>query len=169
MAELPSELREQELLRRAIAISEASVAHGGRPFGAVVCDGEGRIVAEAGAVAPTDPRDWTAHSEMQALRAASATLDWEALGRATIFASGEPCPMCAAAIYWCNIRRLVFCVSEPAMRALRAPYERAAGIAMRCEEIFARCGRQVQVTGPLLENEGLQVHQLFWSNARPDA
>jgi tRNA(Arg) A34 adenosine deaminase TadA len=61
------ELRDQELLRRAIAIS---VAHGGRPFGAVVCDGDGRIVAEA--VAPIDPRDWTAHSEMRALRAASA-------------------------------------------------------------------------------------------------
>jgi tRNA(Arg) A34 adenosine deaminase TadA len=69
-AGLSSELRDQELLRRAIAISAASVAHGGRPFGAVVCDGDGRIVAEA--VAPIDPRDWTAHSEMQALRAASA-------------------------------------------------------------------------------------------------
>ena len=76
---------------------------------------------------------------MQALRAASAAMTWEALGSATIYASAEPCPMCAAAIYWCNIRRLVFCVSEPTMRALREPYERAAGIAMRCDEIFDRC------------------------------
>ena len=72
MPGLSSELRDQELLRRAIAISAASVAHGGRPFGAVVCDGDGRFVAKAEAVAPIDPRDWTAHSEMQALRAASA-------------------------------------------------------------------------------------------------
>ena len=160
--------RDTELLRRAIALAETSVTRGGRPFGAVVCDGDGRIVAEAGSVAPVDPRDWTAHSEMQALRAASAVLDWEALGQATIYASGEPCPMCAAAIYWCNVRRLVFCVSESAMRALRAPYERAAGIAMRCEEIFARCGRKVDVVGPLLEEEGLPVHRQFWPSASLD-
>jgi tRNA(Arg) A34 adenosine deaminase TadA len=105
---------------------------------------------------------------MQALRAASATMTWEALGRATIYASAEPCPMCAAAIYWCNVRRLVFCVSEPTMRALREPYERAAGIAMRCEEIFGRCSRRIEVLGPLLEEEGVKVHQLFWPNARAD-
>ena len=163
-----SDQRDTELLRRAIALAEASVAHGGRPFGAVVCDSKGRVVSEAKAVAPVDPRDWTAHSEMQALRAASATLNWEALGGATIYASGEPCPMCAAAIFWCNIRRLVFSVSEPAIRTLRAPYERAAGIAMRCDEIFARCGRQVEVVGPLLEEEGLPVHRKFWPNAQAD-
>ena len=163
-----SEPRDQEVLRRAIALSEAAVAQGARPFGSVVCDGEGRIVSEAGSVAPVDPRDWTAHSEMQALRAASAVMSWDALGRATIYASGEPCPMCAAAIYWCNIRRLVFSVSEPSMRALRAPYERAAGIEIRCKEIFARCGRQVEVVGPLLEQEGLAAHRQFWPNASPD-
>jgi tRNA(Arg) A34 adenosine deaminase TadA len=163
-----SEQRDKIYLRRAIALSEEAVAHGARPFGAVITDGEGQIVSEAGSVAPVDPRDWMAHSEMQALRAASASMSWEALGRATIYASGEPCPMCAAAIYWCNIRRLVFCVSEPAMRALREPYERAAGIAMRCEEIFARCGRQVEVIGPLIEEEGLPIHRQFWPNASAD-
>jgi tRNA(adenine34) deaminase len=163
-----SELRDNLFLRRAIALSEEAGAHGGRPFGAVICDGAGQVVAEARSVAPVDPRDWTAHSEMQALRAASAVMTWEALGSATIYASGEPCPMCAAAIYWCNIRRLVFSVSEPAMRALREPYERAAGIAMRCEEILGRCGRRVEVLGPLLEDEGIKVHRLFWPNARPE-
>jgi tRNA(Arg) A34 adenosine deaminase TadA len=162
------EQRDEKFLRRAIVLSETAVARGARPFGAIICDGDGRVVSEAGSVAPVDPRDWTAHSEMQALRAASAAMTWEALGRATIYASGEPCPMCAAAIYWCNIRRLVFCVSEPAMRALREPYERAAGIAMRCDEIFARCGRQVEVIGPLIEEEGLRAHRLFWPNARAD-
>jgi tRNA(Arg) A34 adenosine deaminase TadA len=155
-------------LRRAIALSEAAVARGGRPFGAILCDGDGQVVSQAESVAPVDPRDWTAHSEMQALRAASATMTWEALGSATIYASAEPCPMCAAAIYWCNIRRLVFCVSEPTMRALREPYERAAGIAMRCDEIFDRCSRRIEVVGPLLEEEGVKVHQLFWPNARAD-
>ena len=163
-----SENRDEQFLRQAIALSEAAVTHGGRPFGAVITDGDGQIVAQAQSLPSIDPRDWTAHSEMQALRAASAAMTWEALGGATLYASGEPCPMCAAAIYWCNIRRLVFCVSEPAMRALRAPYIRAAGIAMRSAEIFARCDRRVEVIGPLIENEGLPVHRRFWTVARAD-
>jgi ribonuclease HI len=168
-ADLPHHTAEDEIiLRRAIALSEAAVGLGGRPFGAVVTDGAGRVVAEAKGLPSVEPRDWSAHSEMQALRAASAVMTWEELSRATLYASGEPCPMCAAAMYWCNIRRLVYCVSEPAMRALRAPYERAAGIAMRCEEIFARCDRRIEVTGPLLEEEGLEVHRRFWPNARED-
>ncbi len=162
------ESRDKDFLRHAIALAEAAVAQGGRPFGALVVAEDGRVVAQAQAVPPVDPRDWTAHSEMEALRAASAILPWNALSRATLYASGEPCPMCAAATYWCNIRRVVFCVSEPAMRALRAPYERAAGIAMRCEEIFARCDRPVEVVGPLIEDEGLPVHRGFWPNAPGD-
>lgn len=163
-----SDQQDTALLRRAIALSEAAVEGGGRPFGAVVVDDKGRIVAEAKGLPSVDPRDWTAHSEMQALRTASAALGWEELGRATIYASGEPCPMCAAAIYWCNVRRLVFSVSEPSMRALRAPYERAAGIVMRCEEIFARCDRRIEAIGPLLEDEGLAVHRRYWPNASGD-
>ncbi len=163
-----SEVRDFAFLRRAIALAEAAVGRGGRPFGALLVDEDGAIVAEAKAAPPADPRDWTAHSEMEVLRTASAALTWERLSRATLYASGEPCPMCAAAAYWCNIRRVVFCVSEPAMRALRAPYERAAGITMRCEEIFARCDRQVEVIGPLLEEEGLPAHRVFWPTAAPD-
>jgi tRNA(Arg) A34 adenosine deaminase TadA len=78
-----SEHRDKEFLRRAIALSEEAMASGGRPFGAVICDGAGQIVAEARSVAPVDWRDWTAHSEMQALRAASAAMSCESLGRAT--------------------------------------------------------------------------------------
>jgi ribonuclease HI len=168
MGEGAASHKEVELMRRAIALSEAATTKGARPFGAVVTDHEGRIVAQAHGLPPADRRDWTEHAEMRALRAAAAELDWEALGRATIYASAEPCPMCAAAIYWCNIRRLVYGVSEPAMRALRAPYKRAAGIAMRCEEIYARCDRRIEVVGPLLEEEALAVHRRFWPSAPAD-
>jgi tRNA(Arg) A34 adenosine deaminase TadA len=161
-------LAHETFIRRAIALAEAAVGEGGRPFGALVVNGGGEIICEARAVPPADPRDWTAHSEMEALRAASAKLTWDELARATIYASGEPCPMCASAIYWCNIGRVAFSVSEPAMRALRAPFARAAGIKMRCEEIFARCDRAVEVVGPLLEEQGLAAHRRFWPYAAAD-
>jgi tRNA(Arg) A34 adenosine deaminase TadA len=161
-------LNDEHFLRRAIALSEAAVTYGGRPFGAVVVGSDRQIVSEGQAVPSVNPRDWTNHSEMQALRKASALLTWDQLGQSTLYASGEPCPMCAAAAYWCNLRRVVFCVGEPAMRAMRDQYERAAGIAIQCQEIFSRCNRPIEVIGPLLEEEGLPVHRRFWGQAKAD-
>ena len=161
-------LDDQSFLRRAIALAEASVAVGSRPFGAVVVDGAGRMVAEANSVAPTDIRDWTAHSEMTALRAASAILPWDDLAGCTLYASGEPCPMCASALYWCNVRRLVFGASERSIRTLRGGFARAAGIELSCREIVAHCPHAIRVEGPCLEDEALRAHQAFWPEAAED-
>lgn len=155
-------------LRRAIALAEASVADGNRPFGAVVVDGSGRVVAEANSVAATAIRDWTAHSEMTALRQASAMLPWDQLADCTLYASGEPCPMCASALYWCNVRRLVFGAGEVAIRGLRGGFARAAGIEMSCREVVARCPHAIEVVGPCLEDEALRAHEAFWPRAAAD-
>ncbi len=159
---------DEHFLRRAIALADEAVARGDRPFGAVVVDGAGRVVAEAYATAASDVRDWTAHSEMAALRGASTLLAWDALAGCTLYASGEPCPMCAAALYWCNLRRLVFGASEGAIRSLRQRFSRAAGIEMSCREVFARAPHAIDVTGPCLEDEALRAHHAFWPNAADD-
>jgi tRNA(Arg) A34 adenosine deaminase TadA len=156
-------------LRRAIAIAAASVARGGRPFGALLVDAGGRVVAEGGATPTADRRDWTAHSEMTALRGACAALPWDELAGCTLYASGEPCPMCAAATYWCNVRRLVFGAGEPAVRELRRGFARAAGIEMGCREVLDRAPHPVEVVGPLLEAEALAPHAAFWPQAGADA
>jgi len=154
-------------LRRAIALADTAVAQGRRPFGALVARRDGSIVAEAGAVAPTEVRDWTAHSEMLALRAASAALTWDELAECTLYASGEPCPMCASALYWCNLSRLVFALSEPVMRGLREKHVRAAGIEMGAREILGRAPRPIEVIGPKLEELARAAHEKFWPGAAP--
>ena len=155
---------DEAYLRRAIGLAETAVAQGRRPFGALVAR-KGSIIAEAGAVALTDVRDWTAHSEMQALRAASAVLSWDELADCTLYASGEPCPMCAAALYWCNLSRLVYALSEPVMRGLREKHVRAAGIEMGAREILGRSPRPVEVIGPKLEEVARIAHERFWPTA----
>jgi tRNA(Arg) A34 adenosine deaminase TadA len=159
---------DEHFLRRAIALAAEAVARGDRPFGAVVVDGAGLVVAEANATAASDVRDWTAHSEMTALRAASAVMSWEALAGCTLYASGEPCPMCASALYWCNVRRLVFGASEASIRSLRQRFTRAAGIEMSCREVFARAPHPIAVEGPCLEAEALRAHHDFWPHAADD-
>jgi tRNA(Arg) A34 adenosine deaminase TadA len=152
-------------LRRAIALAEESEARGARPFGAVVVQASGMVVAEAASVDALDPRDWTAHSEMTALRKASAILRWAELADCTLYASSEPCPMCASAAYWCNMARVVFGASEASMRALRGGHARAAGIEIPARKILAAAPRPIEVVGPLLEDEALAAHRRFWAHA----
>jgi tRNA(Arg) A34 adenosine deaminase TadA len=168
---MPSALlpQDERLLRRAIALAEQAIARGGRPFGALVARRDGSVVAEGAAVAPAETRDWTAHSEMQALRAACAILPWNDLADCTLYASGEPCPMCAAALYWCNLPRLVFGLSEAGMRALRSRHVRAAGIEMSAREVLARAPRPIEIIGPALEDAARGAHERFWPNAPAQA
>jgi tRNA(adenine34) deaminase len=168
---MPGDLEPQDerLLRRAIALAEQAVAGGSRPFGAVVARRNGAMIAEAKSVPPADTRDWTAHSEMQALRLASATLSWDELADCTLYASGEPCPMCAAALYWCNLSRLVFGLSEAGMRELRSRHARAAGIEMSAREVLSRAPRGIEVIGPALEDAARVAHEIFWPTASAQA
>jgi tRNA(Arg) A34 adenosine deaminase TadA len=93
-------------LRRAIALAVASVDAGGGPFGAVVVHA-GRVVGEGqNRVVPCcDP---TAHAEIEALRQAATRLGTHELAGCVVYASAEPCPMCAAALHWARVERVVF-------------------------------------------------------------
>jgi tRNA(adenine34) deaminase len=154
-------------LRQAIGLAEQAVAEGRRPFGSVVVAADGRVVAEASSTQGPD-RDWTAHSELSALREACKRLSWEELEGATLYASGEPCPMCAGALFWCNLRRLVFGLGEAGMREMRGRHPRGAGLLMGCREVLSRSPRPIEVVGPMLEDEARRAHEAFWKDA-PDA
>jgi len=97
---------DHELLRRAIALARASVDAGGGPFGALVVR-DGRVLAE-GTNRVVLARDPTAHAEIVALRAAATELDTHELSGCVVYASAEPCPMCASALHWARVDRVVF-------------------------------------------------------------
>ena len=95
-------------MARAIALSERTslVEGAGAPFGAVIAQ-DGKILAEGAnrAFAETDP---TWHAEMAAIRNACRTAGALQLRDATLYASGEPCPMCLAAAGWAGIRKIYY-------------------------------------------------------------
>lgn len=95
-----------ELMRRAIALSEESVKNGGGPFGAVIAR-NGAIIAEASNSVTTD-HDPTAHAEVNAIRKAASRLDTFDLSGCEIYTSCEPCPMCLGAIYWAHLDRIYY-------------------------------------------------------------
>jgi tRNA(adenine34) deaminase len=98
----------------ALALAEAEVAatRGEVPVGAVLVDGEGRIVASAGNRVETD-RDPTAHAEMLVIRAGVVRLGAKHLSQCDLYVTLEPCAMCAAAISLARMRRLYFGAYDP--------------------------------------------------------
>ena len=97
----------QEYMRRAIASSLRAIrTNRGMPFGAVIVR-DGEVIAEAHNTV-TSENDPTAHAEMNAIRAACAKLGTFRLEGCEIYASGEPCPMCLAAIYWARLDRIYY-------------------------------------------------------------
>ncbi|WP_339467553.1 nucleoside deaminase [Pseudomonas lurida] len=96
-------------LQRAIRLAQANVAHGGRPFGAVLTRNGEVLVDAVNEIHLT--QDPTAHAELLAIRAASKLLGAR-LDGCVIYASGQPCPMCLSAMYLCGVERVVFAASN---------------------------------------------------------
>jgi len=125
-------------LRAAVDLAAAARARGDDPFGARVVAADGRVLAEGGNLVHTTV-DVTAHAEVVALRALGAAAG-HSLGGATLYASGEPCAMCAAAIAWAGVGRVVFAVDAERIRALDGDAPTAPAVPGR--EILERSGRR---------------------------
>ena len=96
-----------ESMRIALDLARSAAEHGDVPVGAVVVDGEGRVVAAAENRREVDG-DPTAHAEVLALRLASEAADsWRLTGH-TLVVTLEPCPMCAMAAVWARVERVVY-------------------------------------------------------------
>lgn len=100
-------MQKEELMRRAIAVSENSVRNGGGPFGAVIASKDGEIIAEA-SNSVTIEHDPTAHAEVNCIRKATAKLGTFDLAGYDIYTSCEPCPMCLGAIYWAHLDKIYY-------------------------------------------------------------
>lgn len=96
----------EELMRRAILLSEENVRNGGGPFAAIIAK-DGKIVAE-GCNRVTAESDPTAHAEVNAIRTACKNLATFNLSDFEIFTSCEPCPMCLGAIYWARLKKIYY-------------------------------------------------------------
>jgi tRNA(Arg) A34 adenosine deaminase TadA len=152
---------DRQHLRTAIAIARRSREHGNYPFGAVLADENGRVVLEAENTVVTGP-DCTGHAETNLMRLASHQLSPEALARCTLYASSEPCPMCAGAIYWGGVGRVVYALDKAGLDDVIGPGGNR--LLLTCRDVFGQGVRPIEVIGPALEleDEALQVHLGFW-------
>jgi tRNA(Arg) A34 adenosine deaminase TadA len=149
----------EAFLRQALVLAEQAHARGDEPFGAVlVVRGEVVLTASNTVIRENDP---TRHAELDLVSQASRTLPRGTLRVATLYASTEPCAMCAGAIFSARVPRVVYGCSGQGLCDLIG-----GGIAVPCRQILQRPHQLVEVLGPLLEEEGLALHRnLKWWGA----
>jgi len=142
-------------MRRALDLAAGAAAEGEVPVGAVVTLDD-RIIAETrnSMRGSSDP---TAHAEMEAIRAAAASLGTSRLDECTLWVTLEPCAMCAAAISFARIRRLYFGASDP-----------KGGAVEHGPRLFsqATCHHRPEIVGGLDESQAASLLRDFFAGRR---
>jgi tRNA(adenine34) deaminase len=142
--------KDEQYMRRALQEAQTAYDEGEIPIGAViVC--QNRIIARAHNLTET-LNDVTAHAEMQAITMAANELGGKYLTDCTLYVTVEPCPMCAGALGWSQIPRIVYGCEDP-----KRGYREYAPRALH---------PKTNVTGGILEEECRQLMQDFFRNRR---
>ncbi|MES5821053.1 nucleoside deaminase [Streptomyces sp. RG80] len=152
-------------LRRCVELAAEAVDAGDWPFGSVLVGADGAILAEE-RNRETTTGDPTAHPEFELARWAATHLGPEERAAATVYTSGEHCPMCAAAHGWAGLGRIVYASSSQQARDWKAEW----GVAVTSPLAPLTVQDVVpglEVVGPVPEFAE-QVRQLQWRFRNPD-
>jgi tRNA(adenine34) deaminase len=131
-----------------LALAEAK--KGDSPYGAVIIK-DNEVVAKAYNTVTRDS-DPSAHAEMNAIRALTSKNKSPSLEGYIIYASGEPCPMCAAACIWAGFEEIVIGASIQDLIDINQ-----SQIHLSCEEIIAKSSKKIKVTKGVLQQESIAL------------
>lgn len=142
--------KDEQFMRKAIAEAQQALQEGEIPIGAVIVCND-RIIARAHNLTET-LHDVTAHAEMQAITSAANELGGKYLTDCTLYVTIEPCTMCAGALGWSHLSRIVYGAADE----------------KRGYQIFAprALHPKTTITGGILEEECRQLMQDFFRNKR---
>ena len=152
---MPQTLEDERFMREALAFAKIAFSEREVPVGAVVVR-EGRMIGRGRnrREALADP---THHAEIEALREAAQALGTWRLSGATLYASVEPCPMCAGAAVNARVARIVFGCPDP-----KAGYCGTLGNIPQ----DPRLNHRAEVEGGVLASESAELLQMFFKARR---
>jgi tRNA(adenine34) deaminase len=147
---------ETRLMSRALEQARQAGEAGEVPVGAVLTDERGEIIAARGnrTIALCDP---SAHAEILALRAGAEILHNYRLLNCTLYVTLEPCPMCAGALIWARVKKVVFGASDPKSGAL------GSVLSFHKEISF---NHKLEISGGIMAEESIALLQKFFSTRR---
>lgn len=146
--------RDERFMRQAIAEAHAAAREGEIPIGAVITH-KGTVIARAHNLTER-LRDVTAHAEMQAITSAATHLGGKYLTDCTLYVTVEPCPMCAGALGWSQIPRIVYGTPDP-RRGYTSLLSPSSGTPLH---------PRTTVTSGILAEECRHIIQTFFSTKR---
>jgi tRNA(Arg) A34 adenosine deaminase TadA len=151
-------------LLRAIEVAKQAVLDGNHPFASILVDGAGNIVLEQGNNEVTTGA-CTGHAETVLMGRSTQVYDKDFLASCTIYTTAEPCAMCSGAIYWSNIRRLVYGITEKQLLQETGDDPRNPTLGLDCRTVFATGQRSIEVIGPIPEvaDAVLEPHRTYWT------
>ncbi|MDN5744221.1 MAG: nucleoside deaminase [Nocardioidaceae bacterium] len=136
--------KDRRVLAQCVDLAREALEAGDEPFGSILVDHHGtRLFADRNRVAGGDH---TRHPEFEIARWAAASLTADERGRATVYTSGEHCPMCAAAHAWVGLGRIVYASSTEQLTAWHEQWQVPAGPVRPLP--FSAIAPQVEVAGP---------------------
>jgi tRNA(Arg) A34 adenosine deaminase TadA len=157
--------REVELLHRVLEICQESKDAGNYPFGCLLADRKGNILMEQGNCENEHHGDCTGHAETELMRRASQKYSKEEMWNLVMYNCGEPCAMCAGAMYWANLGKLVYIAEESTLKKYTGDDIRNPTLALPFRAVFA-CGQKpgVEFVGPVPELVPAfeAMHKDFW-------
>ena len=143
-------MSDEYYMRQALAEARQAAAEGEIPVGAVIVCRD-RILARTHNLTET-LHDVTAHAEMQAITAACEAIGGKYLADCTLYVTLEPCVMCAGALGWSQISRIVYGASDP-----RRGFQRLAPLAIH---------PRTEVLSGVLADEALALVTVFFKDRR---
>jgi tRNA(Arg) A34 adenosine deaminase TadA len=147
----------QFYLRKSFALAQKAIQNGNHPFGAILVISD-QIVMEIENTVLTE-NDVTRHAELNLISQATRTYSAEQLKHSILYTSTEPCAMCSGAVYWAGIRHVVYGCSATTLGK-----HSNGSFMVSCRSVFQHARENVQVEGPLLEDEASLVHANFWKH-----
>ncbi|WP_435313525.1 nucleoside deaminase [Cellulophaga fucicola] len=136
-------------MKKALEEAEAAFDKGEVPVGAVIVI-DNRIIARAHNLTE-QLNDVTAHAEMQAITSAANFLGGKYLEKCTLYVTLEPCQMCAGALYWSQISKIVYAANDPKRG---------------CGAMGTKLHPKTKMTGGLLEKEASELLKRFFIQKR---
>lgn len=144
-------------LRVTFELARRAHARGDTACGSLLVDAGGNLLLEGGDTDVTQ-NDIAGHAELNVVREAARLSAPEVLAGATLYTSTEPCAMCAGAIYWSGVRRVVFGARLALLHEMFGGSSEQSALLIPCRNVFEQGTQLVEVVGPMLEGEAIQVH-----------
>jgi tRNA(Arg) A34 adenosine deaminase TadA len=144
-------------LVKAFEVAKQSMDKGNLPFGCILTGPDGTVLIEGENTVVTD-NNTIAHCEINLVNQLAGKFDADFLQQCTVYATTEPCPMCAGAIFWSGIGHLVYALSKESFHAIAGTQNPAHVLDMKAGELLGRGGRAVTIEGPVMEEEAKNIY-----------